>query len=67
MTSLLGLGFFGIGVIALIVGFDASGFAGSITTRLAHISEPESIWLLVGGALAVCAGLLLVFSRNRNT
>ena len=54
MTNLLGLDVFAIRVITLIVGFDALGFAGSIANRLAHISEPESTWLVAGGALAVC-------------
>ena len=65
MTNLLGLGVFAIGVITLIVGFDGFGFPAPSPISSRTLASSESIWLLVGGALAVFGGLLLVFRRNQ--
>jgi hypothetical protein len=64
MASYVGLGVFGLGILLLVVAFDASGFADSIAFRLANISQHQSAWLLAGGGISVAIGLALVFTRS---
>lgn len=60
MNNVLGLGIFALGVVLLIFGFNESHSFGSDVSRFFTGNPTDrSIWFIVGGAVAVIAGLTL--------
>ena len=60
MNNVVGLTLFALGIVLLIVGFNASQSFGSDVSRF-FTGNPtdKSMWLLIGGAVTVVAGLVL--------
>ncbi len=67
MNTVVGLAIFALGVVLLILGLNESQSFGSDVSRF-FTGNPtnRSIWLLVGGAVAVIAGLVLALRRTRH-
>jgi multisubunit Na+/H+ antiporter MnhB subunit len=60
MNNLVGLTLFAIGIVLLILGFNASqSFSSDVSRLFTGNPTDRSIWLLLGGTVAVAAGLLL--------
>lgn len=66
MTNIVGLAIFAVGIVLLILGFNASHSFGSDVSRF-FTGNPtdKSVWLLVGGAAAVVVGLLVAIFGAR--
>ena len=67
MNNIFGLALFALGVVLLIFGFNESQSFGSEVSRFFTGNPTDrSIWMIVGGAVAVVAGLALtVFGVRR--
>jgi hypothetical protein len=66
MNKALGLGLLAVGIILLVMGFNASQSAGSEISKFFTGSPTDkAMWMLVGGAFAAVAGGVLV-ARSRN-
>ena len=66
MFSILGLGVFAAGIVLLIFGFNEThSFSSDISRMFTGNPTEHSIWLLVGGIVAVVAGLALAISGTR--
>ncbi len=67
MNTLLGLGIFAVGVVLLIFGLNESqSFSSDVSRFFTGNPTNRSIWLLVGGVLAVISGLVLALRRTRH-
>ncbi len=67
MNTLLGLGIFAVGVVLLIFGLNESqSFSSDVSRFFTGNPTNRSIWLLVGGVLAMIAGLVLALRRTRH-
>ncbi|HWQ93631.1 MAG TPA: DUF3185 family protein [Clostridia bacterium] len=66
MNNILGLAVFALGIVLLIFGFNESQSLGSEVSR-AFTGNPSnrSMWLIVGGILAVIAGLFIAIRGGR--
>jgi len=59
MNNIIGLAIFALGVVLLIFGFNESHSFGSDVSRFFSGNPTDrAMWLLVGGAAAVIAGLV---------
>ena len=66
MTNILGLAIFGVGIVLLIFGFNAShSFASDVSRFFSGNPTDKSMWLLIGGAVAVVVGLLVAIFGAR--
>jgi len=60
MNNLLGLTIFAIGIVLLVLGFNASqSFNSDVSRFFSGHPTDKSMWLLIGGAAAVVVGLVL--------
>jgi len=60
MNNLAGLTLFALGIVLLILGFNASqSFSSDVSRFFTGNPTDRSMWLLIGGAVAVAAGLIL--------
>jgi hypothetical protein len=68
MTNIAGLAIFAVGIVLLILGFNASQSVSSDVSRF-FTGNPtdKSIWLLIGGAGAVIVGLFVAIRGARRT
>lgn len=67
MNNIVGLAIFGLGIVLLILGFNESHSASSDVSRFFTGNPTDrSMWLLVGGAVAVVVGLVASI-RGRRT
>lgn len=67
MNNILGLGIFAVGIILLIFGFNESrSFSSDVSRFFTGNPTNHSIWLIVGGAVAVIAGLVLALRARRS-
>jgi hypothetical protein len=66
MNNVVGLAIFGVGIVLLVFGFNASHSFGSDVSRF-FTGNPtdKSMWLLIGGAAAVIVGLLLAIRGGK--
>ncbi len=60
MNNIVGLGIFALGIVLLIFGFSESQAVNPELSRTVA-SQPvgSSLWMLIGGAVAVVGGLIL--------
>ena len=67
MNNIVGLAIFAVGIVLLIFGFNESqSFASEVSRVFSGNPSDHSMWMLVGGGLAVVAGLVLAL-RNRHS
>lgn len=66
MNNIMGLAVFALGIVLLVFGFNASQSLSSDISR-AFTGNPtdRSMWLIVGGAIAVVVGLLVAIKGRR--
>ena len=66
MNNIAGLAIFALGIVLLIFGFNESHSFGSDVSRF-FTGNPtnRSLWFLIGGAVAVVAGLVLAIRGAR--
>jgi hypothetical protein len=66
MNNIVGLAIFALGIILLIFGFNAShSFSSDVSRTFTGNPTDKSIWLIVGGALAVIVGLFVAIRGRR--
>jgi multisubunit Na+/H+ antiporter MnhB subunit len=66
MTNVVGLVVFAAGIVLLILGFNAShSFSSDVSRFFTGNPTDKSIWFLIGGAVAVVAGLVLAIRGAR--
>jgi multisubunit Na+/H+ antiporter MnhB subunit len=66
MNNVIGLAIFALGVVLLIFGFNESQSFGSEVSRFFTGNPSDrSMWMIVGGAVAVVAGLVLAVRGMR--
>jgi len=68
MNNIVGLALFALGIVLLIFGFNESqSFSSDVSRFFTGNPSNRSMWLLIGGAVAVILGLILAFTgRGRN-
>lgn len=68
MNNILGLAVFALGIVLLVFGFNESQSLGSEVSR-AFTGNPtnRSLWLIVGGIVAVIAGLFIAIRSGRGS
>ncbi len=60
MYNIVGLAIFALGIVLLIFGFNEShSFSSDVSRFFTGNPTNRSIWLIIGGAVAVLAGLVL--------
>jgi len=66
MNNVVGLALLAVGIVLLVFGFNASHSFGSDVSRF-FTGNPtdKSIWLLIGGAVAVIIGLVTALRGTR--
>ncbi len=66
MTNVGGLALFALGIVLLIFGFNESrSFASDVSRLFTGNPTDRSVWLVIGGAVAVIAGLGLALRGAR--
>ena len=66
MTNIVGLAIFAVGIVLLILGFNAShSFSSDFSRFFTGNPTDKSIWLLVGGAAAIIVGLVVAIRGVR--
>lgn len=67
MNNIAGLVLFAVGIVLLIFGFNAShSFSSDVSRFFTGNPTDKSIWLLIGGAGAVIAGLVIAIRGTRS-
>jgi len=67
MNNVVGLAIFALGVVLLIFGFNEShSFSSDVSRFFTGNPTDRSIWMIVGGAAAVVAGLVLTIAKRRS-
>ena len=68
MNNVVGLAIFALGVVLLIFGFNEShSFSSDVSRFFTGNPTDRSIWMIVGGAAAVVAGLVLTIAGKRRS
>ena len=68
MTNIVGLALFAVGIVLLILGFNASqSFSSDVSRFFTGNPTDKSIWLLIGGAVAIIVGLVVAIRGTRRT
>ena len=63
MNNVVGLVLFAAGIVLLVFGFNEShSFSSDVSRFFTGNPTDRSIWLLLGGAVAIIAGLILAFT-----
>ena len=66
MSNVIGLAVFAVGIVLLIFGFNAShSFSSDVSRFFTGNPTDKSIWLLIGGAVAVIVGLVVAIRGTR--
>ena len=66
MNNILGLAVLAIGVVLLIFGFnEAHSFSSDISRTFTGNPTDRSMWLIIGGAVAVVVGFVLALTGRR--
>jgi len=66
VNNIVGLGIFAVGIVLLIFGFNESrSFASDVSRFFTGNPTNHSIWLIIGGAVAVIVGLFLALTSRR--
>jgi multisubunit Na+/H+ antiporter MnhB subunit len=63
MNNVVGLVLFAAGIVLLVFGFNEShSFSSDVSRFFTGNPTDRSIWLLLGGAVAIIAGLIVAFT-----
>lgn len=66
MTNILGLAIFAVGIVLLILGYNASqSFSSDVSRFFTGNPTDKSMWFLIGGAAAIIVGLLVALRSVR--
>jgi multisubunit Na+/H+ antiporter MnhB subunit len=66
MTNIVGLAIFAVGIVLLVLGFNAShSFSSDVSRFFTGNPTDKSVWLLVGGAAAIIVGLVVAIRGVR--
>ena len=66
MNNIVGLAIFALGVVLLIFGFNEShSFSSDVSRFFTGNPSDRSMWMIVGGIVAVVAGLFLAIMGVR--
>ena len=66
MNNIVGLAIFALGVVLLIFGFNESqSFSSDVSRFFTGNPTNHSMWLIIGGVVAVVAGLFLAITGAR--
>ena len=66
MTNIIGLAVFALGIVLLISGFNESqSFASEVSRTFTGNPTNRSLWMILGGAASVIAGLILAVRSRR--
>jgi hypothetical protein len=66
MNTVAGLGLLAVGIALLITGFNEShSFASDVSRTFTGNPTDRSLWLIIGGAVAIVVGLGLSFTALR--
>jgi len=67
MTKAIAIALLVIGIIFIVLGINASQSISSDVSRFFTGSPTDkTVWLLVGGAVALAVGLVALFQRSRS-
>ena len=67
MNNIIGLAILALGVVLLIFGFNEShSFSSDVSRTFTGNPTDRSMWMIVGGAVAIIVGLVLAL-RGRRT
>jgi multisubunit Na+/H+ antiporter MnhB subunit len=65
MINILGLAIFAVGIVLLIFGFNQTQTVGLEISRVFSSPSDRTLWMLIGGAVTVIAGLFLALQSRR--
>lgn len=66
MNNIVGLAILALGIVLLIFGFNAShSFSSDVSRTFTGNPTNHSMWLIIGGAVAVIAGIGLALTGRR--
>ena len=66
MNNIVGIAIVALGVVLLIFGFNEShSFSSDVSRFFTGNPTDRSIWMIIGGAIAVVAGLVLAIRGSR--
>ena len=68
MNTLVGLAILALGIVLLIFGFNEShSFSSSVSRTFTGNPTDRSMWLIIGGAVAVITGLAVSLMGRRRS
>jgi multisubunit Na+/H+ antiporter MnhB subunit len=68
MNNIVGLAIFALGVVLIIFGFNESqSFSSDVSRFFTGNPTDRSIWFIVGGAIAIIAGLIFAVRGTRRS
>jgi hypothetical protein len=68
MNNIIGLAIISLGVVLLIFGFNEShSFSSSVSKTFTGNPTDHSMWLIIGGAVAVVAGIGMAVAGRRRS
>lgn len=66
MNNITGLAILALGIVLLIFGFNAShSFSSDVSRTFTGNPTDKSMWLIIGGAVAVVAGIAVSLTGRR--
>jgi hypothetical protein len=66
MNNIVGLAILALGIVLLVFGFNAShSFSSDVSRTFTGNPTNHSMWLIIGGAVAVIAGIGVAVSGRR--
>ena len=66
MNNIVGLAIFAVGIVLLIFGFNEShSFSSDISRTFTGNPTDRSMWMIIGGAIAVIAGLVVAIRGRK--
>jgi hypothetical protein len=68
MNNIVGLAILALGIVLLVFGFNAShSFSSDVSRTFTGNPTNHSMWLIIGGAVAVIAGIGVALSGRRRS
>jgi hypothetical protein len=68
MNNIVGLAILALGIVLLVFGFNAShSFSSDVSRTFTGNPTNHSMWLIIGGAVAVIAGIGVALTGRRRS